>query len=349
MDTHTAPNLLRMTLPGEHPQEASTLPPTTQDEVPVAAESGTLRRILPSSLNRRNVLMATVVLVGGGAVLAGAALTLPQLLSPRDPFSNSQALTPVAAAPTSPALSVFPAERVQVQPEVALAPPPVETHRDSMLASPQAVLAVAPATPAPNPSPAPAAAVASASEPEALAEHRQLLLQATAPLAPAAAPAVQNEEVGKLSSMVTALSAMLGESLKGQIALRKEVADLQTAVRTVQADTNQRVAFLEARLAVAAAQNVATGSNAPNAAAMSPAPAAAPRPQARSASSSTTYRITGAANNLAYLVAVNPAAGQAPAVEAKPGSDVPGYGKVLSISQQGTSWVIKTERGDISN
>ena len=52
---------------------------------------------------------------------------------------------------------------------------------------------------------------------------------------------------------------------------------------------------------------------------------------------------------LAYLVAVNPAPGQPPAVEAKPGSDVPGYGKVVSITQRGMAWEILTERGTIAN
>ncbi|TDH62377.1 hypothetical protein E2C06_12280 [Dankookia rubra] len=226
---------------------------------------------------------------------------------------------------------------------------PVATPRSAVIAAEAPPPPSAAALPAPVPVVPVAAPAPRPAEVDPLAEQRHLLQQATAPIVvPVAAPA-PNEDVGKLSAMMTSVSALLSDSLKAQIALRREVGQLQADLRSAQADANSRIAFLEAKVSMAATQSVAAGSGqavSPPAAAP-PRPASAPAP--RSAASATTYRITGAANNLAYLVAINPAPGQPPAVEAKPGSDVPGYGKVLSISQKGMAWEILTERGTITN
>ncbi|WP_143021140.1 hypothetical protein [Belnapia rosea] len=261
---------------------------------------------------------------------------------PEDFGFQVQAPAVAAEAPSSPTLDRYAATSGATQ-------PPVAAQRSAVIAAEAAPAPPAAALPAlvpvvPVASPAPRA-----TEVDPLAEQRQLLQQATAPIvAPVAAPA-PNEDVGKLSAMMTSVSALLSDSLKAQIALRREVGQLQADLRSAQADANSRIAFLEAKVSMAAAQSVAAGSGqaaAPPAAPPRPAPTA---PAPRSASAATTYRITGAANNLAYLVAVNPAPGQPPAVEAKPGSDVPGYGKVLSITQKGMAWEILTERGTIAN
>ena len=336
MDMHAS----NLRLPGEGVGEQPP-PPVSAAPAPEAPANPSLWRALPGFVSRRNAFLATTAIVVCGV----AGILYVGLSQPRPEDFGLQVQVPAVAAeaPLSPTLGRYATTPVATQRPVAVAaeptapPPPAAS-----LPAPVQVVPVA----APAPAPAPRAA-----EVDPLAEQRQLLQQATAPMvAPAAAPA-PNEEVGKLSAMMTSVSVLLSESLKGQIALRREVAQLQADLRAAQADANSRIAFLEAKVSMAATQSVAAGAGAPPVAATSAAgpqrPAAAPA--ARSANAATTYRITGAANNLAYLVAINPAPGQPPAVEAKPGSDVPGYGKVLSISQKGMAWEILTERGTITN
>lgn len=333
MDMMHASNLR---LPGEGVAEQPP-PPVSGAPANEAPTDPSLWRALPGFVSRRNAFLATTaIVVCGVAAVLYIGLSQP---GPADFGLQMEAPAVAATPPSSPTLDRYGAVPAAPQPVAVLA----ETSAPVV---PQA---------APPPVPVPAAPVAASPaprvEPDPLAEQRQLLQQATAPIvAPVAAPA-PNEEVGKLSAMMTSVSALLSESLKAQIALRREVGQLQADLRSAQADANSRIAFLEAKVSMAATQSVAAGAGSPPVAVTSAAgpqrPAAAPAP--RSANAATTYRITGAANNLAYLVAINPAPGQPPAVEAKPGSDVPGYGKVLSISQKGTAWEILTERGTITN
>lgn len=308
-------------------------PPVSAATAPEAPANPSLWRELPGLVTGRNAFLATTALVVCG--VAGILYVASTRSGPEDFGLQMEAPAVAAAPPSSPTLDRYGAVPAAPQPTAVKveAPAPVAPTPSPALAAPVV------ATPTPRP------------EPDPLAEQRQLLQQATAPImAPAATPA-PNEEVGKLSAMMTSVSALLSDSLKAQIALRREVGQLQADLRSAQADANSRIAFLEAKVSMAATQSVAAGAGAPPIAATSAAgpqrPAAAPAQ--RSANAATTYRITGAANNLAYLVAVNPAPGQPPAVEAKPGSDVPGFGKVLSITQKGMAWEILTERGTITN
>lgn len=340
MDMHTS----NLRLPGEvapgpaAPPLASTATPVSPPSAPAVAPKTGFR------LDRRNIFFGCTALVAVG--IGAMCWSWWHQPGPED-FGLQMDLPAAAVAPPpTPTLeaTVAPAPK----PQVTLAAPVLPAAQPPEPVAPPVPAAQLPAPTVPLPAATPRA------EPDPLAEQRQLLQQATAPLAPAAAPPAPNEEVGKLSAMVTSLGAMLGESLKGQIALRKEVAQLQADLRAAQADANSRIAFLEAKVTVSAAQNMAAGSSSMSAPATSqaapqrptPAPAA---PAPRSANAATTYRITGAASNLAYLVAVNPAPNQPPAVEAKVGSEVPGYGRVLSIGQKGTSWEVVTERGTITN
>lgn len=320
MDMHAS----HLRLPREEPIE-QTASPAPVPPPPEAADSPSLWRALPAFVSQRKAFCATTALAVCG--VAGV-LTVGMLQPGPAEFGLSVDAPAVAAtAPVSPTLDRYGVLPAAPQPVVSLGDAPVP------VVAPVAAL----------PAPVPVVTVPPRAEPDPLAEQRQLLQQVTAPIATTVTPPAPNEEVGKLAAMVTSVSAMLGESLKSQIALRREVAQLQADLRAAQADANSRIAFIEARVNVAATQSVAAGA----------APAApqrqAPAPVSRSANATTTYRITGAASNLAYLVAVNPAPGQPPAVEAKPGGDVPGYGKVLSITQKGTAWEIVTERGSITN
>jgi hypothetical protein len=58
------------------------------------------------------------------------------------------------------------------------------------------------------------------------------------------------------------------------------------------------------------------------------------------------YRIQAASPGLAMLSRVDGSPDDRP-VEVAIGTQIPGYGKVLSIEQHGEAWVVKADRGSI--
>ena len=59
------------------------------------------------------------------------------------------------------------------------------------------------------------------------------------------------------------------------------------------------------------------------------------------------YRIQAASPGLAMLTVVRQQILADRPVEVAIGTDLPGYGKVLSIEQHGQAWVVKADRGSI--
>jgi len=59
------------------------------------------------------------------------------------------------------------------------------------------------------------------------------------------------------------------------------------------------------------------------------------------------YRVQAASPGLAMLAEVDRGGGDGAQVAVQVGDTVPGYGRVLSVGQRGTSWVVKTEHGTI--
>lgn len=300
------------------PGEIAAAPPETS--LPSKPPLLSRMRGVAAAISPRTKLLAGTALVGvvGIGFLAVAVAMLPAntIQAPRPAIQMASTGARLEATPPS---MPIPAPE---PPGARLADLPAETPRTP---SPQPVAAPAPAGPDP------------------LAEQSRLLQEATAPI-PALAAAPPSDEVASLSAMVTRLSAMLAESLRGQVEIRNRVMDIEKRQASVVLDQNRRLAYLEAQASESATQRAA-------APAVPPPPAApAPRlPAPRSANAATTYRITGASPNLAYLVPVNPAAGDPSSLTVKAGTQIPGYGTVRSIEQRGTAWVISTERGEITS
>ena len=59
------------------------------------------------------------------------------------------------------------------------------------------------------------------------------------------------------------------------------------------------------------------------------------------------YRVQAASPGLAMLAATDPSPDGTGPIQVEIGGQVPGYGKVKSIVQRGTTWVVQTERGNI--
>ena len=59
------------------------------------------------------------------------------------------------------------------------------------------------------------------------------------------------------------------------------------------------------------------------------------------------YRVQAASRGLALLAEIDRGGGDGAQIEVLVGDTIPGYGKITSIGQRGTAWVVKTEHGNI--
>ncbi|MBN8925232.1 MAG: hypothetical protein J0H19_01260 [Rhodospirillales bacterium] len=193
-----------------------------------------------------------------------------------------------------------------------------------------------------------------------------------------AAPMSSDQQVQVLE-LVTQLATLIRDE-------RTEIGDLQVNVRKSEgstsaklADFERRLALLEAGSALNAASNPPTPSGAGAAAAkpagpgqasevpaalasakMALAGASKARPSARPAGASTPsvggqgssagplqYHVQAASPGLAMLAQVDRGGGDGAQLQVQVGDTIPGYGRVLSVEQQGTNWAVRTEHGTI--
>jgi hypothetical protein len=59
------------------------------------------------------------------------------------------------------------------------------------------------------------------------------------------------------------------------------------------------------------------------------------------------YRVQAASPGLALLAEIDRGGGDGAQIQASVGDTIPGYGRVKSVSQHGTTWVVTTEHGNI--
>jgi hypothetical protein len=184
-----------------------------------------------------------------------------------------------------------------------------------------------------------------------------------------AAPMAPPQQI-RVLEMVTQLATLIRDQ-------RTQIANLQADVQTSQkataaklGDFKRRLALVEAGSALAAASGTPAGaaaaalvaSSAPAAAtvALTSAKAAlaaasalqapeqsAPAPAQPSSGAPEQYRVQAASPGLAMLAEVDRSGGDRAQQAVQIGDTLPGYGRVLSVSQHGTTWVVKTEHGSI--
>ncbi len=193
------------------------------------------------------------------------------------------------------------------------------------------------------------------------------------PAAPAAAPMATEEDLRhlqakqvKLTEMLNETAAQLGDTRTEVANLRAILAKLSKQVERSAGDFESRIGLnetaltlLKSKAALPAQDNAATeaGSGGTPAASVPPAappaahrvagPAALPgipRPERRTVKD---YVVKGASPGMAVLSALNPATGNPVPIEVMVGDTVPGLGRVKSIAQHGTSWVVTTDGGAI--
>jgi hypothetical protein len=148
------------------------------------------------------------------------------------------------------------------------------------------------------------------------------------------------EKIAELGALVTRLTGQVKD-------LQDKVQTLSTGADEKFADLTRRVALGEANRAVASAESGGLAAQA-----QEKGPAAGSEAQERTrvkvaaADVKHNYRIQAASPGLAMLTAVDGSPDDRP-VEVAIGTELPGYGRVLSIEQHGQAWVVKADHGSI--
>lgn len=286
------------------------------------------------------------------AAVTAAVSDPPNDYVAREPGSihgSAPAATPVPAPVASPA-----------------APMPKDATALVIASLPQARPATPDALPAPPvslaPMPAAApqvadAAAAEAAPPPSPPTPRREALTDAANLR--AGPMLPPEQVQVLN-LVTEMAAMVKDLRKQQAQLRADLGRSSTDTSARLTDFERRLAFAEARNAVTAADTAtddasprsAIPANETSASLLKPTLVNLTRPVAvvpspLVASAPKLYRVQAASPGLALLAQVDRGGGDGAQIQVVVGDNVPDYGRVKSIAQKGTAWVVTTERGAI--
>ncbi len=151
------------------------------------------------------------------------------------------------------------------------------------------------------------------------------------------------EKITQLGALVTRLTGQVKD-------LQDKVQTLSTGADEKFADLTRRVALGEADRAVASAENAGSRGSAASPKEQGSANGSEAQDRTRmkvaAADVKRTYRIQAASPGLAMLAAVDGSPDDRP-VEVAIGTELPGYGKVMSIEQHGEAWVVKADRGSI--
>ena len=184
-----------------------------------------------------------------------------------------------------------------------------------------------------------------------------------------AAPMSTTQQVDVLN-VVTELGTLLRNQRAENVQLREDLQQMRERLDTQLNDYARRLSLAEARGAISAAMGAggptanapATGTPAsitvfapiPPAAVMAARtakaavliPSASPLP-ASVQETPRRYRVQAASPGLAMLAEVDRTGDAGNLLQVSIGDDVPGFGKVKSIAQQGAAWVLTAERGTI--
>ena len=208
----------------------------------------------------------------------------------------------------------------------------------------------------------PAASAAVASPPQGSTQAVAMAARGPGPtdaadVAAALVPApMSSQQTVDVLSVVTQLGALVRDMRSENAQLRTQVATLSDTVSNKTMDFEQRLGLAEARGSVAAAMGagraqasapttvipaVVTVSGAHTLRAMAVTPVSAPVRSARD------YRVQAASPGLAVLSDAGAAPGQAAGLQVSVGDEVPGVGRITSIRQRGSTWVVQTDHGAI--
>lgn len=155
--------------------------------------------------------------------------------------------------------------------------------------------------------------------------------------------------------LVTEMAVIMRNREERDRQLQADLAATKERLEAATADFGRRLSLAEAR----GAMNAAMGAAAPPAPVPPSAPPAATPVAVRASSPAAPaapaandgvrrrYRVQAASPGLAMLSEVDRTGETGSQLQVAVGDDVPGYGKITAIAQQGSSWVVRAERGSI--
>ena len=297
--------------------------------------------------------------------LQGGGTSQPAKAVPAKPGQSAMPKPPIAAA------SAHPTETQKLSPVAAQpdGPPVGYVPHEPGAASPPAPLAASSPSKGISLPPATAQTAAVVPPPVHPAALQKVSVSPSEALAVApkveAAPLSSPEQVQVLE-LVTQLATLIRDE-------RTQIANLQAdeqsgnkATAAKLGDFERRLALVEASSALAAASNVpasmtqAAPSGADTSVALMTAKAALSAaakptpvqpvvavavPVPSQPAVPQQYHVQAASPGLAMLTTVDRSGGDGSQIEVQVGDTLPGYGHVLSVMQQGTSWVVKTDSG----
>jgi hypothetical protein len=156
-----------------------------------------------------------------------------------------------------------------------------------------------------------------------------------------AAPASKSDEV-QTDALVVALGKLVGQLRSQNMAMQNEINALQQHVDGQLTTFDQRLTFDQAHDTLALAGAAHPPFAQPSGAATAPPSQIFPaRPQPIAPVNPNAYHIHAASVGLADIYR------NGVPYEVSVGSEVPGVGRVISIYQDGSSWVVQTDHGAI--
>jgi hypothetical protein len=286
--------------------------------------------------------MAAFLRLGGQA-----APPLPAVVPPSSP---AVATSPAAAKPEQVALA---APGVSEAPKPAAAPQQASTTGvTALLPATHAANSVTPAVEAVKPA-LPATPTAATAVPKPATSVPAAPQDAVAKIAELRPAPMTDPQQVQVLQLVTELGTLVRDQRAEIAQLRQDQQNLDQRVDGSLIDFGRRLSLAEARGAVNAAMGVQTApAQAAPAAAMPvnavATPVAVKTPLPAAAPADTTpprYHVQAASPGLAMLSVLDASGGEEQQLPVSPGDSVPGWGKVISISQRGATWVVKTDHG----
>ncbi|MBS1025872.1 hypothetical protein [Gluconobacter cerinus] len=306
-----------------------------------------------------------VLLVG---ILAAGGHHHHPVSAPGQEVGMDQSAAPVAQAP-EPAPVAAPPATADLAEMQTLGHPKAASNPPASATAPKAPPAAAVATPSAASQSAPAQTDATGTDAPAVAPPTPPADPVKTAQTLQAAPMATQQQIDVLQ-LVTEEARVI-ERERGEVeSLRQSLAGRSKAEEDRLNDLTRRISLIEANHAVTGAENsgadeaaqahaAAEKARAALSAAMNRPAAAAPTSSASSAPVAVAgpapkpawihhYRIVAASPQLAMIEDSAAPSGQARQFEVGVGTVIPGYGAVLTISQQGATWVLHTAHGDLN-
>ena len=259
-------------------------------------------------------------------------------VAPNELPADTATHPPTPSSPSEAGPQIVPLASLHPVPAVVEAAKPVPPTPQASASA--AVEATRPAPPTPQVSASAAAPVAAAPK-DAVAT---IALLRPAPMT--------DQQQLQVLQLVTKLGTLVRDQRSEIAQLRQDQQSLGQRVDGSLTDFGRRLSLAEARGAVSAAMGVQTAPVQPAVATPPQVNAVATPPVIKASLSSATgtmtpprYHVQAASPGLAMLSALDASGGEAQQLPVAPGDSVPGWGKVASISQRGTEWVVKTDHG----